>query len=375
MLRFLTPAAFAAAAITSPPGASADPPRLPAPVFEEPSLDRLDTPHARTDARTDDTRDAGRRSPLRYFGHRPPGEFAGFTVYPVRYSPDPLLAPRYQPPGSFDGVPTVPVPDPGFSGSSDATGLPPGVEYGDPIRPRPMSIDPVPDETRFDVGDFEPTAPPPVDARDGYVPRDAYRPESPAYRTPYGSPPAVPLPQSRPHAEYVSPAPAYGYGGPVGAPAYGGPTYAGPSYGVGIDDVYGGGPVGAGYGAVPDAAGGICDLGTCDAVGVPLFTRVEVEDRHNIAPHSVRKVVAVLDPNGPLPPRGPLARLFARRHADPLACAACPPGLVFVEICVPPCACESVRVTRGGAHVKLDYGKYEVELTTRDGYVKVDYDD
>ena len=387
MLRYLPPAAFAAAAFSLPPGASADPPALPAPVFDDAgfgdtALDRLDVP-ARTarpdtrrpdprhaDAAADRVRDAGGRAPLRYFGYRPPGEFAGLTVYPVRYSPDPLPAPRYRPQDEF-GVPAVPVPDPSFGGP----GLPADVEYGDPVRPRPTGVDPVPsDETRFDVGDFQPTAPPPVTGDDpyaprpDYAPRDSYRPQTaPSYATPYGTPPAVPLPS------YGGPAPVQEYGGP----AYGAPRYGGPTYGGGIDDLYGpGGVHGAGYGDVPDAAGGLCDLGTCDSVGVPLFTRVRVEDPDHIAPNSIRKVVAVMDPCGPLPSRNPIKRLIDRRRAaaDPL-CAACPPGLVFVEICVPPCACERVRVTRGGAHVKLDYGKYEVELTSREGYVKVDYDD
>ena len=38
---------------------------------------------------------------------------------------------------------------------------------------------------------------------------------------------------------------------------------------------------------------------------------------------------------------------------------------MLVKICVPPCGCPKVRVTRNGSKVKYDYGKYEVEISSR----------
>ena len=89
--------------------------------------------------------------------------------------------------------------------------------------------------------------------------------------------------------------------------------------------------------------------------GYPLFSRVEVEDRHHIHPCAVPTIVQVLDP-----------------CAD--ACDSCGPRCVYVEICVPP-GCPEIKVRRHGRKVKYDYGDYKVVVTSRDGYVKVDYDD
>ena len=89
--------------------------------------------------------------------------------------------------------------------------------------------------------------------------------------------------------------------------------------------------------------------------GFPLFPRVEVEDRHHIHPCAVPTIVQVLDP-----------------CAD--ACDSCGPRCVYVEICVPP-GCPDIKVRRHGRKVKYDYGDYKVVVTSRDGYVKVDYDD
>jgi hypothetical protein len=46
-----------------------------------------------------------------------------------------------------------------------------------------------------------------------------------------------------------------------------------------------------------------------------------------------------------------------------------------VKICVPPCGCAKVKVSREGRRVKYDYGKYSVEVTSKNGKVYVDYDD
>lgn len=99
---------------------------------------------------------------------------------------------------------------------------------------------------------------------------------------------------------------------------------------------------------------------------VELFQCVEIEDPENIAPCAVPKIIMVPDP--------------CACH-DP--CGCCTPKCVAIKICVPPpnpCACgceqhEVVKCKRGGRKQKYDYGKYSVEVTVKDGYVKVDYDD
>jgi len=88
-----------------------------------------------------------------------------------------------------------------------------------------------------------------------------------------------------------------------------------------------------------------------------LYHRVKYEDKHNIHPCAVTKIVRVMDP-----------------CYDPRAC--CEPRCVYVQICVPPCGCPpKIKVSRRGRKVKYDYGEYEVELVSKKGTVYVDYDD
>ncbi|MAG93050.1 MAG: hypothetical protein CMJ48_04805 [Planctomycetaceae bacterium] len=91
---------------------------------------------------------------------------------------------------------------------------------------------------------------------------------------------------------------------------------------------------------------------------VELFQCVEYDDLDNIHPCAVPRIVQMPDPCA---------------CCDP--CSCCKPKCVNVRICVPPCGCPKVRVTRKGNKVKYDYGKYEVELTVKKGYIEVDYDD
>jgi len=98
---------------------------------------------------------------------------------------------------------------------------------------------------------------------------------------------------------------------------------------------------------------------------VELFHCVEIEDPENIAPCAVPKIIMVPDPCACHNP-----------------CGCCEVKCVAVKICVPPpnpCACgcrhEVVKCKKGGRKQKYDYGKYSVEVTVKDGYVKVDYDD
>lgn len=129
------------------------------------------------------------------------------------------------------------------------------------------------------------------------------------------------------------------------APLHGGfPAPQGPVYGYPVAPV----PVQP----VPHRIGEIID---CD---VPLFTHVRVKDPDHIAPGAVPVVVAVRDPN-------------LCRHS----CTCCEERLVYVEICVPPCPMQKLRISPCRTYMKLDYGDYEVEITSRDGCITVDYDD
>jgi len=87
---------------------------------------------------------------------------------------------------------------------------------------------------------------------------------------------------------------------------------------------------------------------------VPLATCVRVEDECDIAPNAVPVVIAVRDPNAP-----------AR---------ACHPQLVYVEVCVPPCPPTSLRVSPCQTEIKMDFGRYDVEIKSRNGVIVVDYD-
>ena len=291
----------------------------------------------------------------------PPGG-GGYAGEPgLAPEPDPISSPRtaYRPqglyggPGSYDGGPApapLPMDDPYAAPGADG------------FAPVPRSSAPperyAPPENHGPPGGYGEPLPPGVTVRRGMPVRDL--------RTPLIAPPAYGVPAGG----YAAPYPA-----PTGVP-FGDP------YGAPHGAAYGG--IGAGLGAGPIAdlavAGGMCDLGLCDG-SVPLFRRVRIEDPHNVHPRAVHQVIAVADPRFKAPPHG-LAKLF---HRECTGCArgcrecapglAPPPSLVFVEVCVPPCRPEEVKVTRHGHRVHLDYGKYEVTLTSRDGCVKVDYDD
>ena len=83
---------------------------------------------------------------------------------------------------------------------------------------------------------------------------------------------------------------------------------------------------------------------------IELYTNVRVRDRKNIHPCAVSKIVQVVDP-----------------------CDKC--CKVFVEICVPPCANETVRCYRNGDRLRFCYGEYSVDVTTRRYDVVVNYND
>ena len=95
-----------------------------------------------------------------------------------------------------------------------------------------------------------------------------------------------------------------------------------------------------------------------ESAGIPLAQCVKYKDKCKIAPCAVPMIVVVKDP--------------CAKRCDPCA----PPQCVAVEICVPPCSACPPKVTcrRNGEYVKYDFGKYRVEIRSRNGVVRVDYD-
>jgi len=84
-----------------------------------------------------------------------------------------------------------------------------------------------------------------------------------------------------------------------------------------------------------------------------LYEHVRVKQARNIAPCAQPKLVAIKDP-----------------------CFPCSGNCVYVEVCVPPCEREEVCCSRRGDKIRLDYGKYSVDIeTTRRGLVVIDYND
>jgi hypothetical protein len=96
------------------------------------------------------------------------------------------------------------------------------------------------------------------------------------------------------------------------------------------------------------------------SVAIPLYQCVKYKDQRKIAPCAVPMIVMVKDPCAKCDPCNP--------------CAAAP--CVAVQICVPPCSTCPPKVCckRGGEYVSYDFGKYRVEIRSRNGVVKVDYD-
>ena len=94
------------------------------------------------------------------------------------------------------------------------------------------------------------------------------------------------------------------------------------------------------------------------AAPVALFPHVKYKDKHEMAPCAVPKIIRVKDP-----------------CACDDCCSCCGPKCVYIQICVPPCACERVKSNKSGTRVEYDYGDYEVDVRVKDGYIEVDYQD
>ena len=92
---------------------------------------------------------------------------------------------------------------------------------------------------------------------------------------------------------------------------------------------------------------------------IELYPYVKYEDLDNVHPFAVKKIVAVKDPRAPKQ-----------------LCGNCAPPSVFVMICVPPTGRFEFDVKRKDySKIEYDYGKYEIEITSKNGIVYVDYDD
>jgi hypothetical protein len=94
------------------------------------------------------------------------------------------------------------------------------------------------------------------------------------------------------------------------------------------------------------------------AAPMALYHCVRYKDCDDKHPCAVPMIVSIVDP--------------CACH-DP--CSCCAPACVQVQICVPPCGCPKIKRSRNGHKVEYDYGKYEIELKSKDGVVTVEYDD
>ena len=107
----------------------------------------------------------------------------------------------------------------------------------------------------------------------------------------------------------------------------------------------------------PGALGLPHQLGEIVDCPVPLATCVKIEDPHNIAPGAVPVIVAVRDPNLPA------------WHAG------CVDAVVYVEVCAPPCPLQKLTISSCNTRMRLDFGQYEIDITSCKGHIVVDYDD
>jgi hypothetical protein len=97
-------------------------------------------------------------------------------------------------------------------------------------------------------------------------------------------------------------------------------------------------------------------LGEIVTCQVPLATCVIIEDPEKIAPNGVPVIVAVRDPN--LPPCG----------------AGCVERLAYVQVCVPRCPMRKLSISRCKTRIEMEFGDYEVKITSSQGRIVVDYD-
>ncbi|MEQ9409703.1 MAG: hypothetical protein RIK87_18350 [Fuerstiella sp.] len=96
-------------------------------------------------------------------------------------------------------------------------------------------------------------------------------------------------------------------------------------------------------------------IGSFVTCPVPLETCVRVRDQHRIAPNAIPAVIAVRDPH--------LGR-FGR----------CVEQIAYVEVLVPPCPVQRVRLSPCKTKLRLDYGRYAIDIVSRNDVIDIDYD-
>ena len=99
-------------------------------------------------------------------------------------------------------------------------------------------------------------------------------------------------------------------------------------------------------------------LGEIMTCPVPLETCVCIKDADEIAPTAIPVAVAVRDPH---------LGLFGSRR--------CVEALVYVEVLVPPCSLQRLRVSPWRTKIRLDYGHHAIDIISRNGVARIDYDD
>lgn len=95
-------------------------------------------------------------------------------------------------------------------------------------------------------------------------------------------------------------------------------------------------------------------LGQFVTCPVPLETCVDVRNPHEIAPGAIPRVIAVRDPH--------LGRF-----------RTCVEQLAYVQVFVPPCEPRRVRISPCQTRIRLDYGRYDVTIESRNDVIEVTY--
>lgn len=111
-------------------------------------------------------------------------------------------------------------------------------------------------------------------------------------------------------------------------------------------------PLPGSFGHLPHEIGHVV---TCP---VPIETHVEIRNACRVAPGAVPTVIAVRDPH--------LGRFRSR---------GCIEQLAYIEVLAPQCPLRRVRVSPCKTRIRLDYGKWEIDITSKNDCVVINYRD
>lgn len=111
-------------------------------------------------------------------------------------------------------------------------------------------------------------------------------------------------------------------------------------------------PVPGSFGHLPHELGQVV---TCP---VPIETHVEIRNACRIAPGAIPTIIAVRDP-----------------HLGNFRSRGCVEQLAYVEVLAPQCPLRSMRVSPCKTRIRLDYGKYEIDITSKNDCVVINYRD